>query len=109
MASRFDWKNGVLIDVTTGQPPTAQDHTNGDKANTALMEAESRFEMALRTKYKSRAGDMRYRTNELPPAIRQLALEFQSAYAAWRATWAMADGRITDDYSPMCGSPSGVK
>ncbi len=92
MASRFDWNaDGQLVDVNTNQPPTAQDHAAGDAAHAALMAAEGEFETALQAKYKHRACDMRYRTNELPPAIKTLALKFQAAYAVWRATWALPD------------------
>ncbi len=92
MASRFGWNaDGQLIDLQTKLPPTAEDHAAGDAANRAMMSAESEFETALRAKYKHRAGDMRYRTNELPPAIKMLALKFRATCAAWRATWAIPE------------------
>lgn len=88
MPSRFDFNDaGVLVDTATGAPPTQADHDASDKTHAALMLAESAFQTALVAKYKSRAGDMRYRTNALPPAIKALGLAYQVAVDAWRATW----------------------
>lgn len=93
-ASRFGTNaDGLFVDVLTNQPPTAQDHADGDAAHAALMAADGAFETALRARYKDHAGDMRYRTNEFPASIKTLALAFQAAYAAWRATWAMPEPR----------------
>jgi hypothetical protein len=49
----------------------------------AAMNADDKFQAALEKKYGSAAGDMRYRTRELPPAIRRLAMAKQRADAAY--------------------------
>ena len=87
MASRFESRNGVMIDIRTGNPPTAEDHLRGDAAMDAVLSTESAFELALRKRYKSKAGSMRYLTNELPAEIKSLALAYQDAVAVWRKTW----------------------
>lgn len=85
--SRFESRNNVLVDITTGLPPTAEQLESCDQAMSAVIAAESAFELALRAKYKSRACEMRYQTTTLPEAIRALALAYQSAVEGWRATW----------------------
>ena len=92
MASRFDWNNdNVLVDVKTGQPPTDRDIAESDRTHALLMVADGEFQTALEAKYKSRACDMRYRTNELPENIKVLAKAYQAAYATWRATWTVPE------------------
>lgn len=87
MTSRFETRNGVMVDLTTGLPPTEAQHKAGDAAHDGVLAAESAFELALRRKYKSRACEMRYQTRELPSEIRALALAYQAAVEVWRATW----------------------
>ena len=89
MASRFENRGGVMIDIRTGNPPTAEDHAQGDAAMDAMLSTESAFELALRKRYKSQAGSMRYHTDELPPDIKKLALDYQDAVEVWRKTWMM--------------------
>ncbi len=91
MQSRFGYNaDGEFVDASTNQPPTLTQLHDADVAHDAVMRAESLFETALRKRYGSRAGDMRYRTNELHTDVRDLALAYQAAMEAWRATWRLA-------------------
>lgn len=54
-----------------------------ERAYRAAERADDAFQAALERKYGSDAGDMRYRTRELPPAIRKLAMEYQRAREAY--------------------------
>lgn len=86
--SRFGYDaHGTFVDLATGLPPTEADHIAGDAAYTAMFKADGAFQAALVKRYKGRAGDMRYKTNELPADLRALAMSYQLAVDAWRATW----------------------
>jgi hypothetical protein len=59
---------------------------NRDALYRAAVKADDRFQAALTKKYGSRAGDMRYRTRDLPPDIRKLGSEYQAAMEKWRTS-----------------------
>lgn len=91
MASRYESRDGVLVNVHTGLPPTPAEIKACDDASDAILAAESAFELALRKRFGSQASEWRYQTSRLPVDIRDLAMGYQSAVAAWRATWEVPD------------------
>jgi hypothetical protein len=67
---------GTLPRQTNASPAVEQAYRKAERA-------DDKFQAALERKYGSAAGDMRYRTRELPPAIRRLAMAKQRADAAY--------------------------
>ncbi len=49
-------------------------------ANMKAEAADNALQAALVAKYGKQAGDMRYRTKELPPEIQALAMAYQDAH-----------------------------
>ena len=87
MASKYESRDGVMVNIQTGLPPTAAEIKACDENMDAILAAESAFELALRKRFGSAAPEWRYQTSRLPADIRALAIRYQDAVAAWRATW----------------------
>jgi hypothetical protein len=56
-----------------------------EKLYRKALAIDERFQKALERKYGSRAGDMRYRTKELPPYLRRLGTAMQKAAERYQA------------------------
>lgn len=86
--SRFGYAaDGKFVDLTTGLPPTEEDHAKGDAAYYAMTAADKAWHEALTQKYGERAGTMRYRTAKLSPELLALRQKMLDAVEAWRGTW----------------------
>jgi hypothetical protein len=88
--SKYGYVNGEFVNVLTGAIPTQAEKDASDVAHSAIIAADERFQVALVKRYKSRAADMRYRTDALPADLKALALAYQDAVSAWRKTWEIA-------------------
>lgn len=78
--TKWNARAGTSGSWMLGNPVSAQKQ----KAYDAAVKADDRFQKALEKKYGSRAGDMRYRTRDLPASIRQLAMAYQRAQEKYR-------------------------
>lgn len=92
MISRFESRNGTVVDRLTGLAASDEQRAVADAAHAAVIAADDAFHIALVKRYKGRAGDMRYRTSELPTDLLTLSVAYQDAVEVWRATWAMPSG-----------------
>jgi hypothetical protein len=54
-------------------------------AYTKMLQADTAYSNALTAAYGRQAGDMRYRTKDLPPEIAELGRAYVAAADAWRA------------------------